>query len=256
MTLDLDPARGCKVAGMEPDHAPLPDDWTTALAVAAHPDDLEYGTSAAVAAWTAVGKRVTYLLVTRGEAGIATMRPDEAGPVREAEERASAAEVGVEDVRFLDHRDGIVEEGVPLRRDIARVIRLVRPDLVIALNHAERWPGPNGSQLGWNSADHRAVGRSTIDAVGDAGNRWIHPELADEGLEPHEARHVVVGHSPTGRHAVDVGGQVERAVASLVQHRRYLEALDQRPVIDQARDAVTRLLGDPDHPRVVFELLS
>ncbi|HEY2193137.1 MAG TPA: PIG-L deacetylase family protein, partial [Actinomycetospora sp.] len=209
---------------MEPALPPLPDDWTSALAVAAHPDDLEYGVSAAVASWTATGKRVTYLLVTRGEAGIATMAPEEAGPVREAEERASAAEVGVEDVRFLDHRDGVVTEGVDLRRDIARVIRAVRPDLVVALNHAEQWPGPDGRPVGWNSADHRAVGRATIDAVGDAGNRWLHPELVREGLEPHEARHVVVGHSPASGHAVDVTGHVDRAVASLTRQRLYLQA--------------------------------
>ncbi|HEY2193722.1 MAG TPA: PIG-L deacetylase family protein [Actinomycetospora sp.] len=241
---------------MEPDAAPLPDDWTTALAVAAHPDDLEYGVSAAVAAWTAAGRRVAYLLVTRGEAGIATMPPDAAGPAREAEERASAAEVGVEDVRFLDHPDGVVVEGVALRRDIARVVRQVRPELVVALNHAERWPGPDGQPVGWNSADHRAVGRATIDAVGEAGNRWLHPELAAEGLEPHEVRHLVVGHSPTGRHAVDVTGHVERAIASLTCHRCYLEALDDRPVADQARDVVTRMVGgDTDRPRVSFELV-
>jgi LmbE family N-acetylglucosaminyl deacetylase len=239
---------------MEPTLLPLPDDWTSALAVVAHPDDLEYGVSAAVAAWTAAGKRVTYLLVTRGEAGIATMPPDEAGPAREAEERASAAEVGVDDVRFLGHRDGVVEEGVALRRDIARVIRDVRPDVVVAMNHAEQWPGPDGP-TGWNSADHRAVGRAAIDAVGDAGNRWVHPQLAAEGLEPHEARHVVVGHSPTAGHAVDVTGYVDRAVASLACHRLYLEALEDRPAVDQARDVVAQMVGDPAHPRVTFELL-
>lgn len=234
---------------------PLPDDWTTALAVVAHPDDLEYGVSAAVAAWTAAGKRVTYLLVTRGEAGIATMPPDAAGAAREAEQRASAAEVGVGDVRFLDHRDGVVVEGVALRRDIARVIRDVRPELVVTLNHAEGWPGPDGTVVGWNSPDHRAVGRAAIDAVGDAGNRWVHPELDAEGLAPHVARHVVVGHSPAARHAVDVTGFVDAAVASLTHHRLYLEALDDRPVAEQARDVVTRVVGDPDHPRVVFELV-
>lgn len=237
---------------MDPAPPPLPDDWSSALAVVAHPDDLEYGVAAAVAAWTAAGKRVTYLLVTRGEAGIATMPPDEAGPAREVEERASAAEVGVDDVRFLDHRDGVVDEGVALRRDIARVIRQVRPDVVVAQNHAERWPGPDGALLGWNSADHRAVGRATIDAVSDAGNRWIHPET---DLEPHEARHVVVAHAPAAGHAVDVTGFVDRAVASLARHRLYLEALDDRPVADQARDVVTQMVGHPDHPRVTFELL-
>jgi LmbE family N-acetylglucosaminyl deacetylase len=238
---------------MESELPPLPDDWTRALAVAAHPDDLEYGVSAAVAAWTAAGKQVTYLLVTRGEAGIATMAPDEAGPAREAEERASAAEVGVDEVRFLDHRDGVVVEGVALRRDIARVIRQVRPDLVIAMNHAERWPGSDGGPGGWNSADHRAVGRSTIDAVGDAGNRWIHPELGD--LEPHEVRHVVVYSPPVPSHAVDVTGQVDRAVASLARHRLYLEALDDRPVAEQAHDVVAHMVGDTDRPLVPFDSL-
>ncbi len=238
---------------VDPDPSPLPDDWTTALAVAAHPDDLEYGVSAAVAAWTAAGKRVTYLLVTRGEAGIATMAPDEAGPAREAEERASAAEVGVDDVRFLDHRDGVVEEGVALRRDITRVIRLVRPDLVVAQNHAERWPGPDGAPVGLE------LRRPPRGRAGDDRRRLRRRQPLDpprvRRLEPHEARHVVVAHAPGARHAVDVTGYVDRAVASLARHRLYLEALDDRPVEQQARDVVARMVGDTDHPRVAFEVL-
>lgn len=227
---------------------PLPDDVDRVLAVAAHPDDLEYGVSAAVAAWTAAGKVVTYLLVTRGEAGIATTHPDDAGPAREAEERASAAAVGVDDVRFLDgHADGTVVEGPALRRDITRVIRDVRPDLVVTLNHHERWPGG----VGWNTADHRAVGRAAIDAVSDAGTRWIFP---DEG-PAHAARYVAVAVSPDPTHEVDVTGYVEAAVASLACHRRYLEALSDEPVEEQARGVVERMVGDPARPRVTFELL-
>jgi LmbE family N-acetylglucosaminyl deacetylase len=89
----------------------LPEDWDRCLAVAAHPDDIEYGTASAIARWTAQGKQVTYLLATRGEAGIDGMHPDVAGPLREKEERAGAAEVGVSIVEFLDHRDGVVESG-------------------------------------------------------------------------------------------------------------------------------------------------
>ncbi|WP_433802357.1 PIG-L deacetylase family protein [Actinomycetospora sp. CA-084318] len=226
----------------------FPDDWSHALAVAAHPDDLEYGVSAAVAAWTAAGRTVSYLLVTRGEAGIATLPPAESGPAREAEERASAAVVGVQDVRFLDHADGTVVESVALRRDIARVIREVRPDLVVTMNHHERWPGG----VGWNSADHRAVGRAAIDAVSDAGTRWIFP---DDG-PAHAPRHVAVASSPYPSHEVDVTGQVETAVASLVCHRRYLEALSDAPVEEQARAVVQAMVGDPAAPRVRFELLS
>src|SRR4051795_9321320 len=98
---------------------PMPDDWQRALVVAAHPDDIEYGMAAAVAVWTAAGKEVHYLLATRGEAGMAGVPPAEAGPVREDEERRSAAVVGVTEVEFLDHRDGTLVAGPDLRRDLA-----------------------------------------------------------------------------------------------------------------------------------------
>ncbi|MGH3237634.1 MAG: PIG-L deacetylase family protein, partial [Streptosporangiaceae bacterium] len=94
---------------------PMPEDWGRAVAVVAHPDDLEYGVASAVARWTGQGKHVSYLLATRGEAGIAGMAPDQVGPLRVEEERRSAAVVGVSDVEFLDHTDGLVEYGIALR---------------------------------------------------------------------------------------------------------------------------------------------
>jgi LmbE family N-acetylglucosaminyl deacetylase len=102
-------------------------DWQRALAVVAHPDDLEYGAAADIAGWTDAGRSVGYLLATRGEAGIDSMPPEKAALIREAEQRASAALVGVAEVEFLDHPDGLVEYGVPLRRDIALAIRRHRP---------------------------------------------------------------------------------------------------------------------------------
>jgi LmbE family N-acetylglucosaminyl deacetylase len=80
---------------------PVDEDWSTALALVAHPDDLEYGTAAAIARWTAQGKRIVYCLATSGEAGIDGIEPERAGPLREDEERASAAIVGVDVVEFL-----------------------------------------------------------------------------------------------------------------------------------------------------------
>src|SRR6187397_2512718 len=118
-------------ADMPDDLETFPRGWSSALCIAAHPDDLEYGTASAVAAWTAAGKTVTYLLVTSGEAGIDSLDPAECGPIREAEERAGAAEVGVTEVEFLHYPDGVVEYGLPLRRDIAAVIRRRRPELVV-----------------------------------------------------------------------------------------------------------------------------
>ncbi|MCD0442025.1 PIG-L family deacetylase [Glycomyces sp. A-F 0318] len=200
---------------------PMPEDWTRALAIVAHPDDMEYGAAAAVARWTGEGREVAYLMVSRGEAGIDTMSPEECAPVRDAEQRASAAVVGVSSVEFLDHRDGVIEAGAALRRDLAAAIRRHRPELVITLNRREYFnPGH------WNSADHRAVGESVLDAANDAGNRWIFPELAEEGLEPWGGvRWVALAASPESTHAVDVTGTLEAGVASLLEHRAYIAAL-------------------------------
>ena len=157
---------------------PLPEDWTTGLAIVAHPDDLEYGAASAIAKWTAAGKRITYVLVTSGEAGLA-IPPEEAGPLREAEERASAAVVGVETVEFLGHPDGVVMADLDLRRDLARAIRRHQPEAVISINFRDSWGGPS-----FNMADHRNVGIAIIDAIRDAANRWVFPELLEEGHEP------------------------------------------------------------------------
>lgn len=190
------------------------------LCVVAHPDDIEYGTSGAIAKWTDEGATATYFLLTSGEAGIDTMPPEQCAPVREAEERASAAVVGVDEVVFAGHPDGNVVYGLDLRRDIAREIRRRRPQVVMTLTHAERFG--NGFP---NQADHRAVGLATLDAVADAGNRWIFPELIDEGLEPWHVRYLAVSAATTPTHYVDVSDTFERAVASLEEHRAYLDAL-------------------------------
>ncbi|RBM20008.1 PIG-L domain-containing protein [Prauserella sp. PE36] len=202
--------------------APIPEDWERALAVVAHPDDLEYGSSGAIARWTDEGRSVAYVLATRGEAGIDGITPEEAGPLREREQIASARVVGVETVEFLDHADGVIEYGLPLRRDIAAAIRRHRPELVVMTNHHETWPG--GPWL--NMADHRNVGLATLDAVRDAANRWVFRDLLDEGLEPWSGvRWVAVAASPKATHAVDITATMDRAVDSLKAHRAYLDGL-------------------------------
>jgi LmbE family N-acetylglucosaminyl deacetylase len=200
---------------------PLREDWQRALCVAAHPDDLEYGAASAVARWTAQGKQVTYLLATSGEAGIDGLDPAEAGPLREAEERQGASEVGVEVVEFLGYPDGVVEYGLPLRRDIARAIRRLRPDVVIGCAFAAR-----GAGRVTNQADHRAVGLAVLDAARDAGNRWIFPELADDGAPPWPGvRFVAFAGAAEPTHGVDVTAYFERGVASLRAHAAYIGGL-------------------------------
>jgi LmbE family N-acetylglucosaminyl deacetylase len=232
---------------------PMPDDWQRALVVAAHPDDIEYGIAAAVAAWTGAGKDVHYLLATRGEAGMAGVAPDLAGPLREEEERRSAAVVGVTEVEFLDHRDGVLVQGPELRRDLAEAIRRHQPELVVTGYFGATWTPPGVSPAYLNSADHRALGQSVLDAVADAGNEWIFPELTEPRWSG--VTYVAVSEMLDPPHEVDVSDQVEKAVASLSEHRRYLELLTDVPVEEQARQIVDMsTMTEDGRRRVGFRL--
>lgn len=200
----------------------LSEDWQRALAIVAHPDDLEFGAAAAIARWTDQGKHVAYCLVTSGEAGIDGMSPEQTRPVREQEQRASAAAVGVDVVEFLGLPDGVIEYGVPLRRELARAVRRHRPDVVITNNFRDTWDGA----VVLNQADHIATGRATLDAVRDAGNRWVFTETLGEGLEPWSGvKQVWAAGSPNARHGVDVTETFARGVASLRAHEAYLRGL-------------------------------
>lgn len=200
---------------------PLREDWGGALAVVAHPDDMEFGAAAAVARWTGQGKQVVYCMVTSGEAGIDGMTPDEARPVREAEQVESGRIVGVDAVEFLGLPDGILEYGLALRRAIAEVVRRHRPEIVLTNNFRDSWGGQ-----ALNQADHIAVGRATLDAVRDAGNRWVFPKQLRGDLEPWGGvRQVWAAGSPDARHAVDTTETFDAGVASLVAHRAYLDGL-------------------------------
>ncbi len=232
---------------------PMPEDWATALAVVAHPDDMEYGASGAVARWTGQAKRVSYLLLTAGEAGIDSMDPEEVGPLRAEEQRAACAAVGVDELEILDHPDGTLEYGLTLRRDIAAAIRRVRPDLVVTLNHRDTF-GPGAL----NMADHKVTGAAVIDAVRYAANRWVFRDLE---LEPWSGvRWVAVANSPEPTHAVPVGeSDIDGAVASLEAHGAYLEALGPGPMSDPGtflRNLFAQSAARFDGvPAMTFELL-
>jgi LmbE family N-acetylglucosaminyl deacetylase len=208
-----------------PDRAPsvdvLDEDWDRALCVVAHPDDLEFGAAAAVARWTDQGKTVVYCMVTSGEAGIDGLDPDECRIVREEEQRRSAEIVGVEAVEFLGQPDGVLEYGVPLRAVIAASVRRHRPDIVITGNFRETWGGVN-----LNTADHIATGRAVVDAVRDAGNRWVFRDQLTGGLEPWGGvRAVWAFGSPQSTHGVDIADTFEAGVRSLEAHAAYIEGL-------------------------------
>jgi len=194
------------------------EDWERAVAIVAHPDDLEYGAASAVARWTAQGKEVSYVVATRGEAGIDGMAPQQAGPLREEEERRSAARVGVRHVEFLDHPDGAVESGLALRRDLAGALRRLRPEVVVTMNFELTW-GEGGNV---NHADHRAVGLTTLDAARDAANRWMFTDLGDpwQGITA-----IYVAGTAAPSHFVDVTATIDAGVASLREHQAYIDGL-------------------------------
>ena len=188
---------------------PLREDWQRALAIVAHPDDLEFGAAAAVARWTGQGKDFVYSMVTSGEAGIDGMHPDECRAVREAEQVESARIVGVSEVEFLGLPDGVLEYGVPLRRILAQSVRRHRPEIVITGNFRDTWGGQS-----LNQADHIAVGRAVLDAVRDAGNRWVFPEQVSDGLEPWGGvKEVWAFGSPLSSHGVDTTDTFDAGVA-------------------------------------------
>lgn len=214
----------------------LPDsEFRRVLCVVAHPDDVEYGTSSAVAVWTARGVEVAYLVLTRGEAGMDGSPPDRTREIRTREQVTGSAAVGVTDVQFLDHPDGVLEYGLDLRRDIARRIREVRPDAVVTGSWEVEFVA------GLNMADHRVAGLATLDAVRDAGNRWVFTDLLDGGLEPWETRWLLVGGDPRPTHGVDVTGEpLQAGVRSLEAHAEYLAGLPGHPA---PRDMLPMIAG-------------
>ena len=210
--------------GFPPSPEPI-DDAKRVLCVAAHPDDIDFGFAGTVAGFVEAGLHVTYLLVTRGDAGGFDDTPREQMPLlREAEQRAAARAVGVEDLIFFDgYRDGTITVTLELRRDISRVIRQVRPDRILTNSPMRRW-----DRIGAGHPDHLAVAEATTCAVyPDARNAFAFPELlADEGLEPWTVREVWFVASPNPDHFVDITDVYPRKLAALQAHATQTSHMD------------------------------
>ena len=201
----------------------------------AHPDDVDFGAAGTIAAFTSAGLEVTYCIATNGDAGGSdrTMSRSEMAALRQDEQRAAAAVVGVSDVRFLGFPDGMVETTRELRRDISRVIRQVRPERVLTQS-----PERNLDFIFASHPDHLATGEAAVDAVyPDARNPFAHPELLDvERLEPWTVPELwIMG--PGGQNggmAVDTTATVERKVAALMCHKSQMP--DRDAVAQRVRD--------------------
>ncbi|MDQ1713664.1 MAG: hypothetical protein QOE45_3114 [Frankiaceae bacterium] len=186
------------------------------LVVTAHPDDVDFGAAGTVATWTKAGHAVTYCVVTNGDAGgfDPAVPRSEIAAIRQAEQRAAAAEVGVTDVRFLGHPDGRVVVSLDLRRDISRVIRQVRPQRLLTQS-----PQRNYERIYASHPDHLATGEATLCAVyPDARNPYAHPELLDEGLDAWTVAETWLMAAPGAAHVVDVTDLYDTKLAALRQH--------------------------------------
>ena len=205
----------------------MPDDDlpTQVLVITAHPDDVDFGAAGTVGRWTAQGVKVAYCIVTDGASGAADPAVDLStlAEVRQEEQRRAAAQVGVDDVSFLDYPDGRLEVSIELRRDLSRVIRQVRPDVVICQSPERNWDRIRASH-----PDHLAAGEAALQAVyPDARNPYAHPELLAEGLEPHVVDEVWLMASPRASRAVDITDTLEQKLAALKCHESQVGAGDQ-----------------------------
>ncbi len=195
------------------------------LVIAAHPDDVDFGAAGTIARWTDAGIDVSYCIVTDGDAGGSdhSISRAEMAVLRQAEQTAAAKQVGVHDVHFLGYPDGQVEPTIGLRRDLARVIRLLRPDRVLCQS-----PDRNYVRMGVSHPDHRAVGSASLDAVyPDSRNPFAFPELlAQEKLEPWTVREVWISGSPAPTHYVDITDTFGRKLAALRSHASQIKDPD------------------------------
>jgi LmbE family N-acetylglucosaminyl deacetylase len=187
------------------------------LVITAHPDDVDFGAAGTVAQWTDAGLEVSYCIVTNGEAGGSdrSLSRAEMAAIRQTEQTAAAKQVGVHELHFLGYPDGRVEPSIDLRRDLARVIRLLRPDRVVCQS-----PERNYVRMGASHPDHRAAGSAALDAVyPDSRNPFAFPELlTDEKLEPWTVREVWISGGPAPTTYVDITETFHRKVAALRCH--------------------------------------
>ena len=195
------------------------------LVVVAHPDDIDFGCAGTIATLTDAGSHVAYCLVTSGDAGDDDLRvtQEELAALREGEQTAAGQVVGVTEIHWLKHPDGMVVADPALRRDISRVIRQVKPNVVITQTAERNWDRIYGSH-----PDHLATGEATISAVyPDARNPRAHPELLEEGLQPHAVPEVwVTGLEPN--RFIDITDVFERKCDALRAHKSQTEKMGDR----------------------------
>ena len=219
----------------------------TILVILAHPDDPEFFCGATLARWALAGHQIDYCLLTCGDKGSddPARDPAELRALRHREQQAAAAVIGAREIVWLDHPDGYLVADLALRRDVTRVIRRVRPDVLMTCDPQTLYPA-GGYRL--NHPDHRAAGQVVLDAVFPAaGNPHYFPELLkDEALKPHTPREVWISLTATPTVVLDVTDTWEIKLRALKEHRSQIgdpDKFEQRMRSRHTEDST------PENPR-------
>lgn len=206
------------------------------LGIFAHPDDAEFTCGGSAAVWAAEGAQITYVVITNGAAGSndPNQNLEELVRIREAEQRAACAVLGVQDVIFLGYSDGTLQPTLELRRELTRIIRQLKPDRVISGDPTAVFYGNDYI----NHPDHRAAAEATIYAVfPSAVTRPIFPELLAEGYEPHQVKEVYIsGDAAQVNTYIDISSTLERKIEALRCHKSQLDPGDGQWIRDWATE--------------------
>jgi LmbE family N-acetylglucosaminyl deacetylase len=194
----------------------------SALVVVAHPDDAEFLVAGTAAKWARAGATVTYAIVTKGDKGSddPAMTPSRLTAIREAEQRAAAEILGVREVLFMGYEDAYLQHTLRLRRDLTRLVRKYRPEVVVTFDPTTRFL----ADMYPNHPDHRACGDATVDAVfPSARDRLTFPDLLSDGYEPHAVSQLWLGGSNTPNVWVDISETLELKRQALAAHPSQLD---------------------------------
>jgi LmbE family N-acetylglucosaminyl deacetylase len=233
------------------DHSPkdAPDAWEIPqkiLVLLAHPDDPEFFCGATLARWASAGHMLTYCLITCGDKGTddPTMATETLCGLRVEEQRLAAAVIGAMKVRFLGYPDGYVVPDLSLRKEITRIIRQEKPDIVVTCDPTMLYS--SGTRL--NHPDHRAAGQVVLDAIFPAvGNPMYFEDLRiEEGLEPHHVREVWVSLPSEANVVLDVTEYWETKIKALFEHKSQIS--DPEKLAQRMRERHTED-STPEHPR-------
>jgi LmbE family N-acetylglucosaminyl deacetylase len=235
-----------------PTAAPVP---KSAMTILAHPDDAEFGCGGTLATWARQGTEITMVIVTDGSKGSddRSITDEQLVRMRIEEQDRAAAALGVTRVVRLGYEDGVLQPTIALRRDVARVIRQYKPEIIITGDPDSRF----GGDFYINHPDHRAAAEAALYGIFPAaGNHRFYPELLAEGLEPHKVREVWIEEWGGGKVFVDVTEAMDAKIAALAEHKSQFDIKDVEPFVRKWTEETGKKFGVPfaeSYRRIILE---